>query len=293
MRAFDPEIDPEGTEDEFGDEDLKVKDLHNKLEDLVRDMKLGEIIAIDSSSESLLQSLKDTPIKDLNDKIATLKIREVFEEEDYSSGFLSMISPDTLIYDVAFELETAVSTVRVQRLINIGVVNDFSMGSNLDEYNAKIRNSVLSDIVEDFVEIIANPAVIPSRMTPKRHYLPLGTHTINMELIDSLSNFEEGDTLVLSGDASMEGAFTKIFNVLTDSYTLTILPGCTIRSATFDGTQYKDNGGYMFFGTGYYPEIPGIGNQVNGGGNVSGFGNLLPPPDIIDNAKIVVEIDPT
>ena len=78
-----------------------------------------------------------------------------------------MISPDTLIYDVAFELETAVSTVRVQRLINIGVVNDFSMGSNLDEYNAKIRNSVLSDIVEDFVEIIANPAVIPSRMTPK------------------------------------------------------------------------------------------------------------------------------
>ena len=49
----------------------------------------------------------------------------------------------------------------------------------------------------------------------------------------------------------------------------------------------------MFFGTGYYPEIPGIGNQVNGGGNVSGFGNLLPPPDIIDNAKIVVEIDPT
>lgn len=293
MRAFDPEIDPEGTEDEFGDEDLKVKDLHNKLEDLVRDMKLGEIIAIDSSSESLLQSLKDTPIKDLNDKIATLKIREVFEEEDYSSGFLSMISPDTLIYDVAFELETAVSTVRLQRLINIGVVNDFSMGSNLDEYNAKIRNSVLSDIVEDFVEIIANPAVIPSRMTPKRHYLPLGTHTINMELIDSLSNFEEGDTLVLSGDASMEGAFTKIFNVLTDSYTLTILPGCTIRSATFDGTQYKDNGGYMFFGTGYYPEIPGIGNQVNGGGNVSGFGNLLPPPDIIDNAKIVVEIDPT
>ena len=105
MRAFDPEIDPEGTEDEFGDEDLKVKDLHNKLEDLVRDMKLGEIIAIDSSSESLLQSLKDTPIKDLNDKIATLKIREVFEEEDYSSGFLSMISPDTLIYDVAFELK--------------------------------------------------------------------------------------------------------------------------------------------------------------------------------------------
>ncbi|MFW5780342.1 MAG: hypothetical protein ACOCWI_02695 [Bacillota bacterium] len=302
MRAYDPEIDSPGEEDLYGTENIKISELNTELEPLVQGMELGELITIDSSSEPILHALENTTIDSLNDKIATLQVNEVFTESEYSTGFLSLIEPTTLIYDVAGELELAVEQARLQRLINIGVVSDFNL-NNRDEYNAKMRNSTLSEMVDDFVSIINNPAVIATQMTPERHFLDdvepdlvsASISVINMDLLDEIPGFEEGDTLVLASDAIIDAEdFTMVFNVITDNHTLTVMPGATVRSQIYDGEEYKDRGGYMFFGTGYYPESsPGAGDDIAGGGSVTDFSNLTPPPGIIDNTEVIVEVDPT
>lgn len=285
MRVFDPETDTPGNEALFGNEDIKISELNTKLEPLVQGMKLGEIITVDESSEPILQALQDTTISGMNAKIALLKINEVFSEAEYSSGVLSLVDPETPITGIAMALSSAVSTARIQVLINCGIINETAISD--DEMEAGFRNNSVNGIISDYASLLNNEG-IGTTITPERIYLDPSQDHIDMAFLDSLSGFDEGETLVLGADTTVAAEdFTTIFNVMTNGYILTITPGATIRSATYDGSKYTDLGGYMLLSNDYYlPKLPLMLPAVDGGGSVTGA--FAHPEGIKDNYKITI-----
>lgn len=285
MRAFDPEKDTAGNQALFGTEDMKINELNTKLEPLVQGMKLGEIITVDENSEPILQALKDTTISGMNAKIALLKVNEVFSEAEYSSGVLSLVDPETQITGIAMALSSAVSTARIQVLINCGIINETTISD--DEMEVGFRNNSVNGIISDYASLLNNP-VGGTAITPERIYLNPAQNTIDMAFLDGLAGFDEGDTLVLGADTTVAAeGFTKIFNVMTNGFVLTITSGATIRSASYDGTKYTDYGGYMLLTNDYYDsELPLMLPIVSGGGSVSGA--FADPAGIKDNYKITI-----
>lgn len=282
MRAFNPLVDDVDDEHKFGTEEIKVSELNTKLEPLIQSMELGELITIDSSSEPILLSLANTTVGGLNDKIATLQIDEVFTSDVYNSGVLSLVDSDTLITDIASELTTTVSTARVQRLIKADVMVEPTIDN--DEINAGMRNRTINEIIADYSTILNNPLGGTS-IIPERHYLTSSDTAINTAFLESLTGFDEGETLVLGANTTIAAEdFTYIFNVMTNGYTLTIESGATIRSATYDALEeeYLDKGGFMFISNNS-DSISG----VSGGGTINGsFDN---PIGIKENDEITIK----
>lgn len=287
MRPFNPLIDTAGNEALFGTEEIKVSELNTKLEPLVQDMTLGELIDINASSEPILLALKDTKISNLNSRIASLQINEVFSEAVYNYGVLSLVDSDTLINDIASELTTTVSTAVMQRLINAGIMTAPSLSN--EEINAGIRNRTINEIITDYSLILnnisADPPVPPSTsMAPQRHYLTASDTIIDTAFLSSLAGFDEGETLVLGANTTIAAEnFLTIFNIMTNGHILTIEEGATIRSATFDGTEYHDKGGFMFISSSPY-------TGVSGGGSIASGSVFSDPTGIKDNDKIEIKI---
>lgn len=281
MRVFDADKDTPGNEALFGAENIKVSELDTKLEPLVQGMYLGELITIDETSEPILQALQNTTISGLNAKIAVLKINEVFSEAQYSVGLLSIVDEETPLNSIAGELATAVSIARMQVLINCGIVTGPTLFDK--ELQTGLHNKSIDEIIEDYAKLLNNPSA-NSELVPERHYLDPTDDYIDMAFLDNLPNFDDGDTLVLGADTIIPAEdFTKIFNIMTNGYTLTIEDGATIRSI-YNG---KDQGGSIFISNDVYlSSPPWFLPDVQSGGQVVGW--FEDPEDIKENYKISV-----
>lgn len=103
----------------------------NKLGDGVNELKLGDILEIDQNSSAILQSLKNTPIKDLSAKIDTLTLGEMVD--DIENNFILKNLADTTIKD----LPDALLSLTINDLYADSIYGDGTEGSAvLTEVNA-------------------------------------------------------------------------------------------------------------------------------------------------------------
>ena len=94
------------TLDELGDKDV--------LQARIDTLTLGEVITVSDDSEPILLALKETELGNLNTKIASLQLQEVFK--DYNKGILSLVAPDTEINDVASAITASVQSTTLYAL---------------------------------------------------------------------------------------------------------------------------------------------------------------------------------
>lgn len=281
----------------FGSEDLKINEMNTKLEPLILDLELGEILTIvepapgnpddPNASEPILIALKGEKLSNMNNAMKDITVAQVFRESAYNNGILSLVDPDTKITNISSVITTAVADARLQKLINSGAIDEDNLAVNSYELQAGMRNKSIGELLLDYTGLLSgNPQ---TSVLPRRHYLDASHGTVlSSSLILGLPNFAEGDTIVLFQDMTLASEdFTFIFNVMTNAKNLTIHPeGATIRS--FDGAN--DKGGYMFLSD--QPYSPNLyGGQVYGGGNVIDL-HLLTPPEGIKAVDIIeIKVD--
>ncbi len=286
----------------FGEEDIKINELDEKLEPLILDLELGEILNIDESSEPILITLKNIKIGGMNDAISNLTIQDVFRPDVYNGGALSLLDAQTPISNISSQIITVTENSRLQKLINLNIVHDPNI-FNI-ELKAGIKNQMLNDILNSYSAIL-NDALnhqTPSigNLMPDRIILDenicQGREEINMDFLHNLAEehgFKEGDTLVLQKDMTIAPEdFYTLFNIITNSYTLEIKPGATIRSAEYnsDTEAYSnDKGGYMFLSNDFHDDSLLEGIFVGGGQVIGEFAN---PEDISIPNEIEVEVHP-
>lgn len=284
----------------FGSEDIRIDELDTKLEPLILDLELGEILSIDSTSEPILIALKDVKIENMNTAISQLTIAQVFTQDVYSDGALALIPSDTLIVNTSTKIKEAAADARLQCLINVGMVDDDSIiGITDEEIQAKLRNNTIDGIFSGYTQIlnaISNSQLPllnnfrPDRVRLDSTLCPNEVDTIDMDFINQLlssNEFKEGDTLVLEKNMTIAADnFYVLFNVMTNGYTLEIESGATIRSATYNPVTNEytnDKGGYIILSNETY--AGGIG--INDGGTIIGaFSN---PDNISIPGEIVIQ----
>lgn len=89
---------------------LRLSDLVD--ENYAQDLTFGEVMDLQSTDNMLLKSLKDTPIKGLNDKVKSLTIGEIFTEEEISQNSILRQLRGTKIT----ELVTAMDNLLIQTI---------------------------------------------------------------------------------------------------------------------------------------------------------------------------------
>lgn len=90
----------------------KIDAVPNRVSTLKDKLTIGEIITVDSSSTMILQAIKDTTISGLNDKIKTLTVKDVLEQDQINNNKILPQIADTKIT----ELGSAIDKVLIQRI---------------------------------------------------------------------------------------------------------------------------------------------------------------------------------
>lgn len=137
-----------------------------KLNEKVSTLLLKEVITVNDDSEPILKALKDTKLNEINAKIAKLTVEEVFE--DYDTGILSLLAPDTKINEIESALRTSVTDTTIYALMQTGL---FKYNTKYDGDNTKagyvkktnIHNADIKTVVSAFgngsFDSVANPII--------------------------------------------------------------------------------------------------------------------------------------
>lgn len=138
-----------------------------KLNEKVSTLLLKEVITVNDDSEPILKALKDTKLNEINAKIAKLTVEEVFE--DYDTGILSLLAPDTKINAIESALRTSVTDTTIYALMQTGLFEysiDGDGGNNTKEGYVKktnIHNADIKTVVSAFgngsFDSVANPII--------------------------------------------------------------------------------------------------------------------------------------
>jgi hypothetical protein len=114
---------------------------------IVNSLNLGDFVKVTETSDPILKALKDTPVGELNEKIPTLTVAEVFKNP--YNGVLCLIPDDTVLQDIPTALSSAVETASLYTLVATGVFE-------IDTPKVKSRNVIYNATVEDIVNAFAN-----------------------------------------------------------------------------------------------------------------------------------------
>ncbi|HQC55107.1 MAG TPA: hypothetical protein PKX91_05225 [Clostridia bacterium] len=114
---------------------------------IVNSLKLSDFVKITEESDPILKALQDTSIGDLDTKIPSLTVSEVFRNP--YSGVLCLIPDDTVLQDIPTALSDAVETASLYTLVATGVFT-------IDQPKVKSRNVIYNATVEDIVNAFAN-----------------------------------------------------------------------------------------------------------------------------------------
>lgn len=149
---------------------LKVTELGGeKVTEIVNSTTIGEIITIntegDDKSEPIMIALKDTRIDGLNEKMKTIKLNEIFAEEDLATGALSLIDSDTVLSDVPSAITDVMQSATTATLKGKGLIDaDLSTLDNSDKFKKEqksfILNSNIGQMMEELIEFVADPIVM-------------------------------------------------------------------------------------------------------------------------------------
>ena len=200
------EIDPDSMLWELRDCKL------DELSDEILDLKLGDVMEIDETSNSILQYLKDTSIRGLNDAINDLPIDVAIEINESSPKFLKslvakgatvstigdMVTELTLadmidvgdskilqaIADSTFEtLPSDIDALTISDIIDVGtsrILNAIA-NSTFDSLSSDIENLTLSDVVDTDSE--DTPLILKALADVKINELGNAIHNLQIEEI--------------------------------------------------------------------------------------------------------------
>ena len=200
------EIDPDSMLWELRDCKL------DELSDEILDLKLGDVMEIDETSNSILQYLKDTSIRGLNDAINDLPIDVAIEINESSPKFLKslaaigatvstigdMVTELTLadmidvgdskilqaIADSTFEtLPSDIDALTISDIIDVGtsrILNAIA-NSTFDSLPSDIENLTLSDVVD--TDSADAPLILKSLADVKINELGDAIHDLQIEEI--------------------------------------------------------------------------------------------------------------
>lgn len=90
----------------------KVNDVSDRVNSFTEDLSIGDVLKLDGSENKLLQSIKDTPIAHLDDRINEITVDEMFTEEEMKkSAMLRQLRGKKLT-----ELSTAIDELLIQSI---------------------------------------------------------------------------------------------------------------------------------------------------------------------------------
>lgn len=259
----------------FGNEDMLVNDLGGeKFNALVDNTKIGEIIdiyendiyeegnLIHSKSEPIMIALQDTAISGLNEKIKDIKLKEIFDENNLTSGALSLIDAETEIDAIPQAMTDAVLQCTIITLKEKGLINTDSLDNN-DMDNMKmpqrsfIYNSTLSGVIKGLVGFVSdvqnidlgNLPGLPSALTSAYGKISFSNVTLSNNSYSSLkdfvdevnndslySNITAGTTVSITID---EAADAEFYNEDTDTYFIPVFNLETNTTFDFGGSNVK------------------------------------------------------
>lgn len=185
------------------DEGLKITELGgSKVTDLVNGTMIGEIITIktegENKSEPIMIALNDVKISELNDKMKTLKVNEIFSEDKLETGALSLIPADTVLSDIPSEMTKIMQSATTATLKGKGLINsDLSTLDNEEKFKkeqkAFILNSNVGQMMEGLIEFVSDPIEknnmeLPTG-NPNYKYITPEQRTISETSFNSLTDF--------------------------------------------------------------------------------------------------------
>ena len=116
---------------------------------------------LDSGEEltGIMNALADTTISGVSEKIDSLKLSDLFTDEELNKGALSLIDKDTNVNNIDSALETAFETVTFEKLITAELVDKPAKYDEIkDKYligsNTKIKDLTLTELVSAFANNI-------------------------------------------------------------------------------------------------------------------------------------------
>lgn len=123
--------------------DTRIEDMSEKIKSLT----LGEVMTIDEDSSVVLASLKDTPIRDLDDSLNSLTLGEVVEINENSALILQNLKDSTL-KTIGDELEelTLCQVVAIDE--NSTQIMQTLKDTRIKDLNARIEELTLGEVLE-------------------------------------------------------------------------------------------------------------------------------------------------
>ncbi len=290
MRKATEEEIAEGKANMYGSEDLLLNDLAGgKVTEIINDTKIGELVDIvetgENKSEPILIALKDTTVKTLNNRIKTLALSDLFEEEDLDGGALGLIPSTTTIDGIPSALTNVVTNATTATFVAKNLIAEDDL-KDIDKLNkeqqAFIYNNNIGGMVSSMIDFIGDPIdrtklSLGVDAAINYHYIEPEQVTVTSTEFTSLSDFVEcylqyssvsfidGEALPLvtvSVDADKDAAFydaendrylIPLFNVKTA--TELRFEGGTVQVAVYDvkdgGMELSHNQyGYYYAATG-------------------------------------------
>lgn len=218
--------------------DLTLDELGNKavLQERIDKLTLGEVITVSDDSEPILLALKDTELGNLNTKIASLQLQEVFK--DYNKGILSLVAPDTEINDVASAITASVQSTTLYALRAVGlfdykvsgdfgVISDDEISTEAVERRLTVHNSNIPDVVGaigagvlsglGFTRVGVDAAALSGAGADIKNVDGTDYYVLTPAVVNVLLPAENdyGNVLVVADGVNIivEGAFDKLFSL--------------------------------------------------------------------------------
>ncbi len=259
------EID-DGKQDLFGTEDLLLNELGGaKLTAIIDTTTLGELITIDETSEPIMQALASTSIENINTRIATLHLNEIFRQTELDGGALSLIPSDTLLNNIPSAMTTAMlnSTVATLKQKEVLAANTFN---NIDsmkfEQRAFVYNSNMSDLLGGMIDFVGDPINLTDPMNPTVNYQYVAPNQTNINnatypsLTDFIADYTQYDSITFDSSVTITidetldaDLFSEeyncyvipLFNIITDSITITFVGTEEVKFAIFNSGEITLN----------------------------------------------------
>lgn len=268
----------EGKAGLFGTEDLLLNDLGGqKLTDIINGTTLGELITINESSEPIMKALKDTSIQNVNSRIATLQLNEIFNPTQLDTGALSLIPPETVLNSIPAAMTNAMLNSTVSTLKNKGILSA-SAFNNINNMKlaqrAYIYNSNMSDLLGGLINFIADPIDTTNPLLPvaNYHFISPTQVDIAVNTFASLTAFVNEynqynsltfvDSVTITIDEVLDAEYYNevyncylipIFNIITNSTILTFVDNLAqnvdVKFAVFESdkiTLARNQCGYFY-----------------------------------------------
>ncbi len=249
---------------------LLVKELGGlKVTAIVNDTKIGELIAIDITSEPIMQALKDTKIGELNTRMGEITISDIFKEEDIKTGALSLIPADTTITNIPSAVTDVMQSATTATMIGNGLIDsdltalDEAGFDDKKDQKAFILNSNVGEMMQGVVNFIETPLIQtepgnPLTIAPNYGLIAPRHDPVSATSFSSLTDFvaaysqyntvEFANSVTVTVDADLDAQF---YNAESGEYNIPVFNGIADAEVTLTFSETVKLAVYEETATGY------------------------------------------